>query len=67
MLGIPVEEKPFSVDELMEADEVIISGTGALCAPVSHIDGIAIGGGAPDILERLRKSVLDEYRQITGA
>ena len=61
-LGIPVEETPFSTAELFTADEVIISSTGAFCVPVSHIDGKAVGGRAPDILNALREAVFAEYR-----
>ena len=64
-LGIPVEETPFNTDELIDADEVIVSSSGALCVPAKSIDGKQVGGKATDILNRLRDSVIDEYKSIT--
>jgi len=65
-LGIPVEEVPFCTDELLNADEVIISSSGALCVPAKSIDGVKVGGKAPEILDRLRDSVLDEFKAIVN-
>ena len=44
-LGIPVDVSPFTLTDLFAAEEVIISNSGALCVPVSHIDEKAVGGG----------------------
>ncbi|OIK09354.1 D-amino-acid transaminase [Bacillus sp. MUM 13] len=41
--GIPFEEKPFTLDELLNADEVFLTGTTIEVAPVAEIDGKAIG------------------------
>jgi D-alanine transaminase len=65
-LGIPVEEVPFCIDELFNADEVIVSSSGAPCVPAKSIDGAQAGGKAPDILNRLRDSVLDELKASTA-
>jgi len=65
-LGIPVEETQVAVDELFKADEVITSSSGAFCVPVRSIDGVSVGGKAPDVLSRLRDSILDEYRSIVN-
>ena len=65
-LGIPVEETPFSTYELIQADEIIVSSSGAFCVPVKSIDNIQTGGKAPDILAKLRKSVLDEFESIVN-
>ena len=54
--GIPVSEQPFSMVELMNADEIIISSSGTLCAPVGEIDGIPVGGKDPKNLEILQKA-----------
>ena len=53
-LGIPVSETPFTLDRLMKADEIIVSSSGSFCLSASHIDGIPVGGGAPELLEKLR-------------
>ena len=42
-LGIPVVEEPFTVQEMMEADEVFFSSSSALTCRVREIDGKAVG------------------------
>ena len=65
-LGIPVEEIPYSTEELFAADEIIVSSSGALCAPVKSIDGVQTGGKAPELLNRLRASVTEEFESIVN-
>ncbi len=43
-LGIPVREEPFTVKEMMEADEVFFTASGALCCRFDTIDGQPVGG-----------------------
>jgi len=59
---IPVDETPFTTQDLFQADEVIISSTAAFCVPVSHIDGEQVGGKAPDLLNTLRDASIREYK-----
>ena len=42
-LGIPVIEEPFTVAELMDADEVFFSSSSALTCRVGEIDGKSVG------------------------
>lgn len=60
-LGIPVEEKPFYLDELFEADEVIVSSSGSLCLSAESVDGKSVGGKAPALLTRLQDALLDDF------
>jgi D-alanine transaminase len=46
-LGIPVVERPFSVQELLSADEVMVTGTTTHIRAVTHVDGKPIAGGNP--------------------
>ncbi|WP_240338396.1 D-amino-acid transaminase [Peribacillus alkalitolerans] len=43
--SIPLKEESFSLEQLMNADEVFISGTTVEITPVVEIDGIRIGEG----------------------
>lgn len=43
--GIPVEERSFTLDELMSADEAIMTSTTAEIMPILRVDGKAIGDG----------------------
>jgi D-alanine transaminase len=45
--GLSVEERPFSIDEALNAAEAFLSSTTSFVMPVIRIDGKAIGGGAP--------------------
>jgi len=57
--GIPSVEKVFSVEELLNADEVIIMSTTALVNRCTVIDNKSVGGKDPKTLERL----ISAYRQ----
>ena len=53
-LGVPVREAPFTVDELLDADEIMILSTGSHCIAVSHVDGKPVGGRDTALLDRLQ-------------
>lgn len=59
-LGVPVEERPFTVEELMDADEVIVSSSSTYARGVSEIDGVAVGGKDRALLGRLQKALTEE-------
>jgi D-alanine transaminase len=46
-LGIDVEERRFSVADMLEAREVFITGATTICLPVVSIDGQPIANGHP--------------------
>lgn len=52
-LNIPTDETPFTVDELREADEVLISSSTSLFAIGVELDGRPVGGKAPELLDRI--------------
>jgi len=64
-LGIPVEEVPYSLEDLMNADEVMISSAGSLCLSAVEIDGKPVGGRAPEILKAIQDEVLREFMEET--
>lgn len=61
--GIPVVEEPFTVEELMEADEVFFSSSSALTCRVKEIDGKAVGMRDEATFARIR----DAYQQKVKA
>lgn len=65
-IGVPVIEKAFTVEEMMSAREVIVTASGALCRPVSKIDGKPVGNGAQAILSRLRDIVMNDFNTKTS-
>jgi D-alanine transaminase len=59
-----VEERPFTIDEAMGADEAFSSAASIFVMPVVEIDGIAVGTGKPGpVATRLREIYLDEMRK----
>ena len=45
-LGLNVQEKDFTYEELVESDEVFFSGTAVEITPISKIDNVLIGSGS---------------------
>jgi branched-chain amino acid aminotransferase len=55
-LGLEARERSLSRTDLLGADEVFVTGTGAGIVPVRSLDGQAIGAGPPfAVAERLRE------------
>jgi branched-chain amino acid aminotransferase len=64
-LGVPLEARFVSRDELYTADEVFLTGTAAEVTPVREVDGRAIGAGARGpITARLQERY---FRLVCGA
>ncbi len=65
-LGIPTREEAFTVEEMMNADEVIVSDSATFGIPVDEIDGIKVGGKDPETLRRIQKACCDDFAKVTG-
>ncbi|MDR1952086.1 MAG: aminotransferase class IV [Elusimicrobiota bacterium] len=65
-LGIPVIEQPFTIDEMMNADEIIISNCGLFCAGVSHINNCQAGSKDKETLLALQDMSIKEFYAATG-
>lgn len=65
-LGIPVDETPFSLEEMMGAAEVLISSSTAPIRFCDMINGTQVGGRAPEIIAKLQKWVMDDYLSFTA-
>ena len=65
--GIPVVEKVYSLSDLMEADEVLITSASALCMRVIEVDGVAVGGKASYTVKQLQDALLTDYLKHTKA
>ncbi|WOI56484.1 D-amino-acid transaminase [Palleronia sp. LCG004] len=59
-----VEERPFTIEEAMAADEAFVTSASTFVLPVVEIDGTAVGSGTPGpVATRLREIYLDESRK----
>ena len=65
-LGIPVAEEEFTLERLMNADEIIVSSSGSFCLSASHIDGKPVGGKAPELLASLRRELIEDFIKETN-
>ena len=66
-LEIPVSETPYTLKEMMDADEVLVTSSTKLCVAASEIDGTPVGGRAPEALKNILDAVMDEYMEETKA
>ncbi len=64
-LGIPAEERPFTLGELMEADEVLSSSSGEFCLRVTAVDGKPVGGRDEGTLRRLQEALQADFLAAT--
>ena len=58
--GIEFEERLFTIDEALEADEAFISSATTLALAVVSIDGKSIGSGEPGVLTRKLRACYKE-------
>ena len=65
--GLPVSQKPFSVEEAKRAKEAFITAASTFVMPVTAIDGVKIGDGRPGpVAKRLRALYLHNARSTAG-
>ena len=64
--NVPVDETPFTMQELLDADEVIVSSSGSFCMGVDTVDGRPVGGRAPELLEQLPDDLMADYLTRTS-
>lgn len=65
-LGIQVLERPFTLAELKDADEIIVTSSSNFYRYVTKVDGILAGGKDPETRRLLQKAVIDEFLEYTG-
>jgi D-alanine transaminase len=65
-LSIPYEERPFTVKEVFDADEIMLTSAGTLGVPVCEVDGKKVGGKDPELLLKLQKAAVADFTAETG-
>ncbi|MBQ8618065.1 MAG: aminotransferase class IV [Clostridia bacterium] len=66
-MGIPVIEEPFTLDEMMNADEIFFTSASALCCRITEIDGRKVGGKDPALLKRIQDAAWAEAMEEVAA
>ena len=60
-LGIEFTERPFTLEELFSADEILVTSTSKLCRTVNMIDGIRVGENDKSKSEKICDFLYKEY------
>ena len=66
-LNVPVVEEPFSLEFLLNADEIMLSSSSNFCIVATHVDDVPVGGKAPELLRKIQDALVDDYLENTNA
>ena len=66
LAGMSVMEKPFTVDFLRDADEIIVTSSSNFCLHACEFEGKPAGGKDPATLKAIQDEVLKEFYDYTG-
>ena len=64
-LGIGVSETPYYLDDLRNADEILVTSSSHVCMYVDELDKKAVGGKDQETLFRLRDALYEEICAAT--
>lgn len=56
-LGYKTEKREYTLDE------VVIHSTGSFCIPVKTVDGITVGGKAPEMLKNIQDALVADFEK----
>lgn len=65
-LGVPVYEKEYTLDELFNADEILISSAGSLGLGAIEVEGKPVGGKSNGLLKKIQTEVHREFMEETS-
>lgn len=65
-LNVPVVEEPFSLEFLLNADEIMLSSSSNFCIVATHVDDVPVGGKAPELLRKIQDALVDDYLDNTN-
>ena len=65
-IGIPISERDYTLEELMDADEILITSASALCMRVLEVDGRSVGGKDTATVKRLQDDLLNDFLETTN-
>lgn len=63
--NIPVDETTFTMQQLMEADEVLVSSSTQLCRSTCSVDGVPVGGRNPEMVKLIQDAYMEKYNNET--
>ena len=63
-IGIPFYEDKFTINDLLTADEIIVTSSTKLCRSVGQINDKMVGGHATDVFNEIRLRLNRDYLDI---
>lgn len=66
-LDITVNETPYMLQDLYNAEEILVTSSSNLCLHANEIDGKKAGGKNPELLEKIRAALMQEFYDATCA
>ena len=65
-LDIPVLERPFTMDFLKSADEILVTSTTKFCLSADTLNGQSVGGKDAAVRIAIQNAVMQDFRDCTG-
>ena len=65
-LQIPVDETEYTLAELRDADEIIVTSSSNFCLVADSFEGQPAGGRAPETVDALQKVLMKEFADYCG-
>lgn len=65
-MNVTVLEEPYFLEQLFDADEVLVSSAGALCLAADKINEKPVGGKATELVEKLQNILLNDFLSQTN-
>ncbi len=65
-LGVPYIEEHFTIEEMMNAAEVVVITSGTQFRPVGEIDGKPVGGGNGELLRKMQDKLYGDFLEKTS-
>ena len=63
-IGVSVNEKAFTIEDLYAADEIFITSTTKLISEATSVNGITVGGKNPTLVKKLKSYLFESYNRI---
>lgn len=65
-LNILINERTYTIEELRDADEVIVTSSSNFCLVADTFEGRSVGGKAPEVIKELQDYLMAEFRSYCG-
>ena len=64
--GVSVSERKYGIEELISADEIVLTSSGKIIRAVKSIDGISVGGKSNELLTLFQDEMYGDFVKTTS-